>query len=40
MTKKIFQSIIAVAVAVLLAAVAIIVGVLYTYFEGEYVNGL
>lgn len=40
MTKKIFQSIIAVAVVVLLAAVVIIVGVLYTYFEGEYVNGL
>ena len=40
MTKKIFQSIIAVAVAVLLAAVVIIVGVLYTYFEGEYADEL
>ncbi len=40
MTKKIFQSIIAVAVVVLLAAVIIIMGVLYTYFEGEYKNGL
>ena len=40
MTKRIFRSIFSVAIIVMLASVAIIMGVLYTYFENEYLNSL
>ena len=40
MTKKIFHSILSVAAAVLIASVAIIMGVLYNYFEEVRANGL
>ena len=40
MTRKIFQSIIGVAVAVLLGSVLIVMGVLYSYFEEESMDQL
>ena len=40
MTRKIFRSIFAVALLVMLASIGIIVGVLYTYFEDEYLDEL
>ena len=40
MTRRIFRSIFAVALLVMIASIGIIVGVLYTYFEDEYLDEL